>query len=306
MVYTLEIDSEVGRDKIVNVSSVSQLSPFRYPGGKTWLVPTIRHWLKSLPHRPTLFVDPFAGGGIIPLTVAAEKLSKRVLMAELDPDVASVWRTILSSSAEALRRRIINFNITRDRVIEELGTPPKDDLDRAFKTLLRNRTQHGGILAAGASLVKNGEAGRGIASRWYPETLCKRIQYIQTLAPRIQFVEGDALDLIPQYQACPGTTFFIDPPYTAGNGKRAGRRLYNFNHLDHGMLFELMAKTVGNVMMTYDHAPEVIAMAEVHGLSHDLVPMKNTHHARMFELIITKNLVETAPSTPACLPAAAR
>ena len=266
---------------------MSQLSPFRYPGGKTWLVPTIRHWLKGLSKRPRLFVDPFAGGGIVPLTVAAEKLSERVLMAELDPDVASVWRTILSPSAEILRRRIISFNISRDRVIEELGAPPQDDLDRAFKTLLRNRTQHGGIMAAGASLVKNGEAGRGVASRWYPETLCKRIQYIQTLAPRIQFVEGDALDLIPQYQARPKTAFFIDPPYTAGTGKRAGRRLYNFNHLDHGKLFDLMANIAGNVMMTYDHTPEVVVMAEGHGFNHDLVPMKNTHHARMFELIIT-------------------
>jgi DNA adenine methylase len=269
------------------VSSVPQLSLFRYPGGKTWLVPTIRQWLKSLPKRPTLFVDPFAGGGIVSLTVAAEKLSERVFMAELDPDVASVWRTILSPSAKALCRRIITFNISRDRVIEELGTPPRDDFDRAFKTLLRNRTQHGGILAPGASLVRNGEAGRGVASRWYPETLCKRIRYIQTLAPRIQFMEGDALNLIPQYQSRPETAFFIDPPYTAGTGKRAGRRLYSFNHLDHGMLFDLMAKTAGNVMMTYDHAPEVVAMAEIRGFNHELIPMKNTHHARMFELIIT-------------------
>lgn len=264
-----------------------QLSPFRYPGGKTWLVPTIRYWLKSLPQRPTVFVDPFAGGGIVSLSVAAEKLSESVVMAELDPDVASVWRTILSPSAEALRRRIMTFRISRQRVIDELGAPPKDDFDRAFKTLLRNRTQHGGILAPGASLVKNGEGGRGIASRWYPETLCKRIQYIQTLAPRIQFMECNALDLIPKYQARPGTAFFIDPPYTAGNGKRAGRRLYSFNQLDHGRLFDLMARTAGNVMMTYDHAPEVVAMAEARGFNYELVPMKNTHHARMFELIIT-------------------
>lgn len=287
MVYTLQIDSEAGRDKIVNVASVPQLSPFRYPGGKTWLVPTIRRWIKSLPKRPTVFVDPFAGGGIVPLSVAAEKLSERVVMAELDPDVASVWRTILSPSAEALRRRIITFKISRDRVIEELSAPSKDDFDRAFKTLLRNRTQHGGILAPGASLVKNGEAGRGIASRWYPETLCKRIQYIQTLAPRIQFIEGDALDLIPKYQSRTNTAFFIDPPYTAGTGKRAGRRLYSHNYLDHKKLFDLMAKAAGNVMMTYDHAPEVLAMAEARGFNHELIPMKNTHHARMFELIIT-------------------
>lgn len=28
--------------KVVNVASVPQRSPFRYPGGKTWLVPVVR------------------------------------------------------------------------------------------------------------------------------------------------------------------------------------------------------------------------------------------------------------------------
>jgi|SRR2546428_13760764 len=48
---------------IVNVASVPHRSPFRYPGGKTWLVPRVREWLASLPQRPALFVEPFAGGG---------------------------------------------------------------------------------------------------------------------------------------------------------------------------------------------------------------------------------------------------
>ncbi len=38
---------------IVNVASVPQRSPFRYPGGKTWLVPRIRQWLKSLAEMST-------------------------------------------------------------------------------------------------------------------------------------------------------------------------------------------------------------------------------------------------------------
>jgi len=33
--------------KVVNVASVPQRSPFRYPGGKTWLIPVVRKWLKQ-------------------------------------------------------------------------------------------------------------------------------------------------------------------------------------------------------------------------------------------------------------------
>ena len=43
----------------VNVASVPQRSPLRYPGGKTWLVPHVRHWLGS---GCDLLVEPFAGG----------------------------------------------------------------------------------------------------------------------------------------------------------------------------------------------------------------------------------------------------
>ena len=35
------------RQAIINVASVPQRSPFRYPGGKTWLIPTVRQWLKQ-------------------------------------------------------------------------------------------------------------------------------------------------------------------------------------------------------------------------------------------------------------------
>jgi len=49
-----------------------------------------------------------------------------------------------------------------------------------------------------------------------------------------------------------------------------------------------MASVRGNFMMTYDHASEVVSMAKVRRFNIGLVPMKNTHHARMFELIITK------------------
>jgi len=45
-----------------NVLQVRHLSPFRYPGGKTWLVPDVRHWLMASKVKPAVFVEPFAGG----------------------------------------------------------------------------------------------------------------------------------------------------------------------------------------------------------------------------------------------------
>ena len=142
-------------------------------------------------------------------------------------------------------------------------------------------------MAPGAGLVKDGEAGRGLSSRWYPDTLAGRIQVLRTLRNDVTFLHCDAFITIRQFIANPNACFFIDPPYTAG-GKKAGTRLYSHNEIDHESLFALMATARGSVMLTYDDTPEVRAMADRHGFHIQTVPMKNTHHAIIYELLIMK------------------
>lgn len=273
---------------VVNVAQVPQRSPFRYPGGKTWLVPHIRAWLRSLKRHST-FVEPFLGGGIVSLTVAFEELADHVVMTELDSDVAALWETILSDDNDWLVERIRSFDMTLENLHRELAKTPVDKRTVGFHTLLRNRTCHGGILAAGSGLLKHGENGKGIKSRWYPETLAKRIQNIKLVRDRITFVNGDGLKTIRKYASDLNTIFFIDPPYTAA-GKRAGTRLYTHCELNHKQLFEQCRKIKGDFLMTYDVAQELVEMAKQHGFKVDTVSMKNTHHSTMQELVIGKNL----------------
>ncbi|MFH0810375.1 MAG: DNA adenine methylase [Pseudomonadota bacterium] len=172
----------------MNVASVPQRSPFRYPGGKTWLIPRIRQWLTSLDNRPSVFLEPFVGGGIVGLTVAFEGLAEHVVLVELDKQVAAVWQTILGGEAEWLAERILNFDLTLPNVQEVLSLEPNDTREDAFRTILKNRTYHGGILAPGSALIKNGENGKGIKSRWYPETLAKRIRAIGRIRDKFSLV----------------------------------------------------------------------------------------------------------------------
>ncbi|MDP2673506.1 MAG: DNA adenine methylase [Dehalococcoidia bacterium] len=278
-----------GPKRVVNVASVPQRSPFRYPGGKTWLVPYIRQWLSGLPTKPHLLVEPFAGGGIIGLTAAFENLADQVLLVELDENVASVWQVLLGHDADWLADRILNFDLTRESVAEELSKTTNSLRDTAFRALLRNRTYHGGIMAPGSAPIRNGESGKGIRSRWYPETLSKRIRNLARLNDRIRFVHGDGLTVMRQHAHDADTVFFIDPPYTAA-GKKAGRRLYTHNELDHEALFALTRSVLGQFLMTYDNAEDVQAMAIRHGFDFEPIPMKNTHHAEMAELLIGRDL----------------
>ena len=136
--------------------------------------------------------------------------------------------------------------------------------------------------------MKQGENGSGLASRWYPRTLAARIRAIGSYADRFDFFHGDGMSLIDLSKDNPTAAFFIDPPYTAA-GKRAGKRLYNHNEIDHEDLFERMASVKGPFMMTYDESGEIIQMARGHGFNLAKVPMKNTHHDLLYELLITSS-----------------
>lgn len=141
---------------VVNVASVPHRSLFRYPGGKTWLVPLFRRWMLSLEKKPRVLVEPFAGGGIIGLTTAFEGLADEVLLVELDPQVAAVWETVLGDDADWLAERILSFEFNIGTVTVELARTCSARREIAFQTLLRNRVSHGGILAKGAGLTKPG------------------------------------------------------------------------------------------------------------------------------------------------------
>jgi DNA adenine methylase len=278
-----------GIGRIVNVASVPQRSPFRYPGGKTWLVPHIRQWFIQMGKSPATLIEPFAGGGIISLTAAFEHLADHVIMVELDDDVASVWETILNGGGEWLANKIVQFDLTDETVRTTLSQSPSDREERAFATILKNRVNHGGILAAGASMVKHGENGKGLKSRWYPQTLSQRIRSIVAVRDRITIIQGDGIAVMKQYAKCDDAVFFIDPPYTAG-GKRAGSRLYTHSVMDHAELFRVAASLAGDFLMTYDDATELHDLANHYAFDTVLVSMKNTHHAKMKELLIGRNL----------------
>ncbi len=212
--------------RIVNVASVPKRSPFRYAGGNTWLVPKARLWMKSLASRPRVFIEPFTDGGIISLTVAFEKLADHVVMCELDPDVVAVWRYITSPNFEKLAERIVKFEVSEENVKTILAGDSTEDREMAFRTIIKNRMFHGGILAPGASLMKSGENGKGLSSRWYAKTLATRIQAIGEIRDRFTVIEGDGIELINEHRRKKTTATFIDPPYTAA-GKKAGSRLIN-------------------------------------------------------------------------------
>lgn len=275
--------SEHKNNSVVNVASVPQRSPFRYPGGKTWLIPTVRQWLKQGDTAPWL-IEPFAGGGIVSLTAAFEKLAEHITMVEMDEEIAAVWEVILNSNNKWLADKIFSFDLTRENIKAELDKPNKLPQDIAFCTILKNRVFHGGILAKGSGMIKNGENGKGLSSRWYPKTLHDRIRAIEHVKNKIDFISGDAFQILEQNKDNKDIFFFIDPPYTI-----AGKRLYTYFDIDHEKLFQSTAQLKGKFMLTYDDTSEIRQLADKYDLQYKTIPMKTTHHLKKNEIIVSDN-----------------
>ncbi|MDD2529178.1 MAG: DNA adenine methylase [Lentimicrobiaceae bacterium] len=269
---------------VVNVASVPQRSPFRYPGGKTWLIPTVRQWLRQENKPVPELFEPFAGGGIVSLTAAFERLAAHITMVEMDEEIAAVWEVILNGKNKVLANKIFSYDLTIENVKSALDKPNKNLDDIAFCTILKNRVFHGGILAKGSGMIKKGENGKGIASRWYPKTLYDRIVAIDYVKDKIRFIAGDAFGVLEQNLDNDKAYFFIDPPYTV-----AGKRLYTYFDIDHERLFGLTSQLRGKFMLTYDDTTEIRQLADKYKLQYRTIPMKTTHHIKKNEIIISDN-----------------
>ena len=256
------------------------LSPFRYPGGKSWLLPVTDAWLRQ--QKPSALLEPFAGGASVSLSAAANRLVETAHLVELDAGVAAVWRVALTGDVDALTCRILTTALTPE-VVRALRDAPtvEDDVDLAFATLVRNRTAHGGSLTDRTGTPNAGERGKGLTQRWYPATLATRLRAVAALSPRLTSAHADGLAALSD--AAPGTAAFIDPPYTAGS--TVGARLYRHHTLDHDQLFALAAAHPGPVLMTYNDHEAVRALAGRHGLGVTAVAMRGNRGNRR-ELLI--------------------
>ncbi len=264
---------------------VSILSPFRYPGGKTWLIPYIRTWLKSFDSRPQKLIEAFAGGSVVGLTAVAEDLVDSVTLIELDEDIADVWQTILSPLGDDFAEKVGALQLSPERVRQILSGSAESMEQRAMATLVRNRVAYGGIMAPGSAQLQRGENGKGLLSRWYPETLKKRIQKIFDLRERIHFFHGDGLDFLKRNANQRDAVYFLDPPYTV-----AGRRLYRHYGIEPTILFQATDLLAGDFLITYDDSDQISRLVNQYGLEYQKVLMKNRQHHHQKELLIGRNL----------------
>jgi len=304
-------------------AGVGAISPLRYPGSKRQLVPVIESLVKANVPPPKLFVEPFAGGATASLRLVASGAVERVLLADLDPLVASFWKTA-AFDTEWLIKAMYGEEVTVDRWMwwREADIPQAEPARRrhlALKCLFLNRTTFSGILHARAGPIggKSQTSAHKIDCRYNRATMEKRIKAIGDLAATGRILDVWCLDyettlkrVREQFGHLDTTeiVLYLDPPYVDKAIKLYGS---SFDEAEHNRLMTTLSLCQYRWLLSYDDSPDIRGRYEVLGATGNRPePMRPTRllvehfytaagraeRARRDELVVTN--FPTVPDDP--------
>lgn len=248
-------------------NNTSLISPLRYPGGKRRLLPYIARAVAALPYRPSILIEPFAGGCSVSVGLLEHGFVPRIGIADADPLVASFWMAVFDPRiAPLLAEMVANTPLSLSQWERMRSAVPRTVLGRAFQCLYLNRTSFSGILhrTAGPIGGKSQSGTYNVASRFPRKRLAERILELSQLAPRVLYVRCQdwritlanplaGTDLIQL-----GRMFsYLDPPFW----KKADK-LYRryFDESEHRALANFVSTLKGNWVLSYDMDPSVIGL----------------------------------------------
>jgi DNA adenine methylase len=283
-------------------------SPLRYPGGK-WRVASFIDRVISLNDLHEFeYVEPYAGGASLALSLLLRGSVSRIHLNDLDPAIFSFWWSVLKRP-RALIRFIGQVPLTigewrRQRSIYARGTSA-GRLALGCATFYLNRTNHSGIMNGG---VIGGKAQRGpwrIDARFNRRELQRRVGLIAEQKSRIRIYCQDALVFLARRPFSSESLIYLDPPYF-----RPGMALYlnAYNPDDHARVQSAVRRLRGPWIVSYDDVPPVRLLYRSFRSRRVtlLHTARSTHHGkeRMFfshDLRIPKH-----PSQKPCLREASR
>lgn len=236
----------------------TQVSPLRYPGGKSKFVGQIIS--KCNADNMINFVEPFAGGASVGLSLLLSGKIQSLYLNDADFGIYSLFYTIkyfpqiLIERIKTFIPSVRAFKKAKQKVSD--GYIGLDMTDAAWNMLIVNRLSFSGI--AKANCMSNPSA------RWNPKSLIKKINAIHNYSDRIFISNQDAYTYIEEMYWLPNTTMFIDPPYYEN-----GKYLYNLFYSDKEhrklsfLLDDLYKGMPGaDMILTYDFCSEIESMYE--------------------------------------------
>ncbi|OYP28452.1 DNA adenine methylase [Rhodopirellula sp. MGV] len=235
----------------------NSLSPLRYPGGKTCLVPFLSKVLELNDLAESEFVEPYAGSAAAAVHLLLGEYVDSIRINDRDPHIYAFWYSLLHHT-DKFCDLILKEPVTIDnwRKQREIYSSYKryGKLKVAFSTLFLNRCNRSGIITSGGPIGGYAQAGKWkIDVRFNRTELANRIRAISEFSDRIAISNKDGLDFLCSVQRTKRKKLvFLDPPYV-----EKADRLYDsdFNEKKHEKLAaHLLGTATYPWVLTYDNA----------------------------------------------------
>ncbi len=228
---------------------------FRYPGGKSRMIPVLRPYLAELAKDETKYAEPFVGGGSVALEIARHNPKIKLLLNDKDELVASVWQIICGTKqgVETLCRKLdVQPTVTMYRRIKE--THCQDTIGKAFKGLFLNRTSFNGMIHNSSPMGGVNQAGEyPIDSQYKPAVLARLLdEYHDLLKGRTTVSCDDATNFVRRHKDCP---MFVDPPYFPDAKENKLYGIY-MTKAEHEQLADRLAE-VRKCVVTYNYSEAI-------------------------------------------------
>jgi len=245
--------------RFVNWCTRSDISPLRYPGGKRKLAPLIADLIAKKNVRPELFVEPFAGGASVSISLLEADYVETIALADADPLLASFWKVVFSPEAEALSNMVYDARVTLGEWKRLKQSTAGTSLEAAFQCLFLNRTSFSGSLNRKTGPIggMSQSSAYKIDCRFNQSKLAERILELSRLRHRVRFVRNETYSKTVRdarkmavFRDSPEKVFwYLDPPFFAKADK-----LYrcHFERQDHETLASATAGIPGNWLLSYD------------------------------------------------------
>jgi DNA adenine methylase len=230
----------------------STYTPLRYPGGKAKLGSFLSDLLKKNHLEDATYAEPYAGGAGAALYLLFRGYAKRVHLNDIDPAVASFWRSVLTKNAEFVRKiETVPLSVKEWDRQRQIYMSKHRGFDLGFAFFYLNRTNRSGIMNGG---IIGGRAQDGewlIDARFNRVDLAERVSAIGGMRRHISVSETDALEFLSSAEETfpKRSIVYLDPPYY---GK--GRDLYTnfYTSDDHAAIARRMTTFKLPWVMTYD------------------------------------------------------
>lgn len=238
-------------------------SPLRYPGGKSKLVKHIVDLFKINNYTDGTYIEPFAGGAGVALSLLYNEYVERILINDLDISIYSLWKSILDHTDELCKLILdtpVDIENWKEQKMVQNNIDKSSILELGFSTFYLNRTNISGIIKGGVIGGYNQTGNYKIDARFNKKNLIKRIEKIAMYRDRIMVSNLCVKELIKEYINVEDRKCFIyfDPPYYIKGPELYKNHLIDKDHLEIANLIKMIQNHYW--ILTYDNVSEITNM----------------------------------------------